>query len=385
VVIELALAMVLLVGAGLLTRSLYNLLHVDLQFEPDHLATLTVSASDQKYGKDEQAVALAHEIQRQVQALPGVLSVAISSKIPVSGNGNTSWVRILGMPYNGEHNETNEREVNADFFKTLKAPLLHGREFTATDDASHPNVVIVNQAFVRKYFAGQEAIGKTIGDTSLSPKSLRQIVGVIGDIREASLDDEIMPAEYLPFDQSPENYFTLLVRTSRSEGSLLPAIAATIHKVDPGLGTMDETTMMTRISESPSAYLHRSAAYLIGAFAALALLLGVVGLYGVIAYSVTRRTREIGVRMALGAQRRSVYQLVLTEAGRLVLLGVAMGVVSSIVAATLIHTLLFGVQSWDVATLGVVVAVLASSGILASYIPARRAASLNPMEALRTE
>jgi ABC-type antimicrobial peptide transport system permease subunit len=148
---------------------------------------------------------------------------------------------------------------------------------------------------------------------------------------------------------------------------------------------MNETTMTQRISESPTAYLHRSAAYLIGGFAALALLLGIVGLYGVIAYSVTRRTREIGVRMALGAQRSSVYQLILTEAGRLVIFGVALGVVASIVAAGLIHTLLFGVRSWDVATLALVVAVLAASAILASYIPARRAASVNPMEALRTE
>lgn len=385
VVVELALAMVLLVGAGLLTRSLYNLLHVDLQFEPDHLATLTVSASDQKYGKNEQEVALAHEIQRRVQVLPGVVSVGLASELPVSGNGNTDWIRILGMPYNGEHNETNEREVNADFFKTLRTSLLRGREFIENDDASHPNVVIVNQAFVRKFLPGQEPLGKKIGDTTLSPKSLREIVGVVADIREASLDDEIMPAEYLPFNQSPENYFSLVVRTSQSEASLLPAITATIHQIDPGLGTMYETTMMRRISGSPTAYLHRSAAYLIGGFAALALLLGVVGLYGVIAYSVTRRTREIGVRMALGAQRSSVYQLVLTEAGRLVAFGVALGVVASITAASLIHSLLFGVRSWDMATLGVVVTVLAASAVLASYIPARRAASVNPMEALRTE
>lgn len=385
VVVELALAMVLLVGAGLLSKSLVNLLHVDLKFEPDHLATLTVSASDQKYGKDEQTVALAHEIERRVQALPGVVSVGIANIIPVSGNGNTDWIRIVGMPYNGEHNETNDREISAGFFKMLKTPILRGRDFTENDNASSPKVVIVNQMFVRKFLGGQDPIGKKIGDTSLSPKSLREIVGVVGDIHEGSLDAEIMPAEYVPFDQGPDTYMTVVARTSQSEGSVLPALVAEIHRIDPGIGTFSETTMMRRISESPTAYLHRSAAYLIGGFAGLALLLGIVGLYGVIAYSVTRRTREIGVRMALGAQRRSVYQLILGEAGRLVVLGVVLGIVASIVAASLISTLLFGVRSWDLTTLTAVIAVLAISAILASYIPARRAASVNPMDALRTE
>ncbi|MDT8067988.1 MAG: ABC transporter permease [Terriglobia bacterium] len=385
VVVELALAMVLLVGAGLLTRSLYNLLNVDLEFEPQHLATLTVSASDEKYGKNEQQVAFAHEIERRVQRLPGVLSVAIGSRLPVSGNGNTSWIRIVGMPYNGEHHETNEREVSAGYFRTIKAPLLRGREFTETDDASHPNVVIVNEAFVRKFLPGQDPIGKKIGDTTLTPKSLREIVGVVADIREASLDGEIMPAEYLPFDQSPENYLSVIVRSSQSEASLLPSIVSTIRQIDPGVGTLDETTMMQRINDSPTAYLHRSAAYLIGGFAALALLLGIIGLYGVIAYSVGRRTREIGVRMALGAQRSSVYQLILKEAGRLAAMGIILGIVSSIVAATLLRKLLFQVHAWDLGTLSVVVLVLAVAVILASYLPARRAASLNPMDALRTE
>jgi len=385
VVIELALAMVLLVGAGLLSKSLFNLLHVDLKFEPDHLATLTISASDQKYGKDEQTVALAHEIEDRVHALPGVVSVGIANIIPVSGNGNTSWIRILGMPYNGEHNETNEREVSAGFFETLKAPILRGRDFTERDTASAPKVVIVNKTFVRKFLGDQDPIGKKLGNTSLAPESLREIVGVVDDIREGSLDSEIMPAEYVPFDQGPDTYMTVLVRTSQSEASVLPVLAAQIHQIDPGLGTLNETTMMQRISESSTAYLHRSAAYLIGGFAVLALSLGIVGLYGVIAYSVTRRTREIGVRMALGAQRISVYQLILTEAGRLVVLGVVLGLVASIVAASLIRTLLFGVRSWDIATLSAVAAVLAISAILASYIPAHRAASVNPMEALRTE
>ena len=385
VVVELAVAMVLLVGAGLLGKSFYKLLHVDLAFEPDHLATLTISASDEKYGKDPQAAALGDEIERRVQALPGVVSVALANIVPVSGNGNTSWIRILGKPYNGEHNEANSRDVSASFFKTMKAPLRQGRFFTESDDASRPNVVIVNETFVRKFLPGENPIGQKIGDTSLSPKSLREIVGVVGDIREGSLDSEIMPAEYLPFKQSPDNFLTVVVRTSQSEASVLPSISATVQQIDPGLGTTNESSMMQRISASPTAYLHRSAAYLIAGFAALALLLGIVGQYGVIAYSVSRRTREIGVRMALGAQRSSVYQLILSEAGRLAVFGIALGLISSVLAASTMSKLLFEVRSWDVATLSLVAGVLGISAMLASYIPAHRAASVNPMDALRME
>jgi len=175
------------------------------------------------------------------------------------------------------------------------------------------------------------------------------------------------------------------VRTSQAEKSLLPTLVATIHEIDPGIGTMDVATMADRINDSPTAYLHRSSAWLVGGFAFLALLLGVVGLYGVIAYSVSQRTREIGVRMALGAQRASVYQLIMREAGWLAGVGIAVGLACSIGAATLIRDLLFGVRSWDLATLGGVSVVLAISALLASYIPARRAARVDPMVALRYE
>ena len=166
---------------------------------------------------------------------------------------------------------------------------------------------------------------------------------------------------------------------------MLPSLVAAIREIDPGIGTMNETTMVARINDSPTAYLHRSSAWLVGGFATLALLLGVVGLYGVIAYSVTQRTREIGVRMALGAQRSSVYQLILKEAGWLVVSGIGAGLLCSVAAATLIRGLLFGVRSWDAATLAAVSAVLAVSAMLASYIPARRAARVDPMVALRYE
>jgi ABC-type antimicrobial peptide transport system permease subunit len=211
------------------------------------------------------------------------------------------------------------------------------------------------------------------------------VVGVVEDIRDGALDDEIWPAVYYPFSQSPDTDFNLVVRTSQAEASILPVIVAAIREVDPALGTVNEMTMGAKINQSPSAYLHRSAAWLVGGFACVALLLGIVGLYGVIAYSVGRRTREIGVRMALGAQPKAVYRLIMREAAWLAGIGIGVGLLCAIAAATWIRSLLFGVRSWDASTLASVSFVLAVFALLASYIPARRAANVDPMVALRYE
>ena len=385
VAVELAIAVVLLVGAGLLGKSFYRLLHVDIGFQPDHLATLQVALSDATYAKDEQVVAVGRQIVRRIQKLPGVESVGLTSVLPVSFNGNTTWIRLVGRPYNGEHNEVNQRDVNSDLFTTLHAKLLRGRYFTDTEDASKPAVIIINQALARKYFPGEDPIGQKIGDTDLSPKSITEIIGVVDDVKDGSLDSEIWPAVYYPFNQNSDTYFSLVVRTSQAEQSVLPALVAAVHEIDPGIGTMNEASMIDRINDSPTAYLHRSSAWLVGGFAALALLLGVVGLYGVIAYSVTQRTREIGVRMALGAQRRSVYQLIMKEAVWLAGAGIGVGLLGAIAAASLMRGLLFGVRSWDATTLAGVSVVLGISALLASYIPARRAARVDPLVALRYE
>jgi len=385
VIVELATAVVLLVGAGLLGKSFYRLLHVDLGFQPDHLAALQIAVPDLAYPKDEQNVALARQIVSRTSALPGIQSAAIASRLPVSGNGSTDWIRFVGRPYGGQHNEVNSREVSSSYFTTLQARLLRGRYFTDDEDQSKPNVAIISQSLAQLYFPGEDPIGKTYGDTELTPKSIRQIIGVVEYLREGALDATTWPTEYVPFNQGPDTYYNLIVRTSQAEQTILPTLGATIHQIDPGIGTTGETTMTAAINDSQSAYLHRSSAWLVGGFAALALLLGVVGLYGVIAYSVSQRTREIGVRMALGAQRSSVYQLILKEAGWLTAFGILAGLLCSIAAATLMRKLLFGTEAWDLSILTAVAFVLALSALVASFIPAKRAASVNPIEALRAE
>lgn len=385
VVVELTVAMVLLAGAGLLGRSFYNLLHVETGFDTTHLASAYVMAPDKTYAKDEQRIALYREITRRISALPGVLSVGVTTDLPLQCNCDTDWIRIAGKPFHGEHNEVNERDVSPAYFATLKARLLRGRVFTEADDPAHPQVTVVNEALARKYFPGEDPIGKMIGNGAFDPKSMRQVVGIIQDVREGSLDDELWPAEYFSIYHSTNNYFSVLVRTSQDEKTLLTGLVSTLRGIDPNLGVYGEQTMQQQIDATQAALLHRFSTWLVGGFAAVALMLGVVGLYGVIAYSVSQRTREIGVRMALGAQRGTVYGMVMRQAGTLMAIGVGLGIVCSVAASLLMRNLLFGVKAWDAPTLLSVAVILGFSSLAASFLPARRAASVNPADALRAE
>jgi len=385
VILELTTAMVLLVGAGLLGKSFYRLMQVDAGFETAHLITMTVRAPMSAYEKDEQALALGRDVVDQIKSLPGVTSVALADVLPLSFNGNTDWIRFVGRAYNGEHNEVNQRLASSGYFATLQARLLRGRTFKDSDDATKPNVVVINQTLAKKYFPGEDPIGQRFGDTDLHPDTLREIIGVVDDIKEGPLDSEIWPAYYAPFNQHPRVDFSVVVRTTQLEQSLMPAVADVISRLNSKITISNQTTMMARVNNAPTVYLRRSSTWLVGGFALVALLLGVVGLYGVIAYSVSQRTREIGVRIALGAQRGSVYRLILKEAGVLALAGIVIGTGCAILVASVMRKLLFGTPPWDIATLISVAAVLGASALLASFLPARRAASVNPISALRAE
>jgi macrolide transport system ATP-binding/permease protein len=385
VVAELSVAVVLLVGAGLLGKSFYLLLHVENGFDTTHLATMQAATPNAAYAKPEQKIALFREITRRLSSMPGVQSVGITSDLPVQCNCDTDWIRIAGKPFHGEHNEVDQRDVTPGYLPTLKARLLRGRLFTEDDDASTAQKIVINEALAQKYFPGEDPIGQKVGNGALDPKSMREIIGVIGNVREGGLDDDLWPAEYQAMYYEPDSFFSVVVRTAQDEKAALPMLKKVLHDIDPSVGTMSEITMTDQIGSTQTALLHRLSAGLVGGFAVVALVLGVVGLYGVIAYSVSQRTREIGVRMALGAQRSSVYKLVLGEAGRLIGVGVLLGLAGSVGAAMLMGKLLFGVQAWDAGTLAGVAVVLGFSAMLASFIPARRAASVNPTEALRAE
>ena len=385
VILELTTAMVLLVGAGLLGKSFYRLLQVDAGFETNHLITMSVRAPVSEYGEDPKAVALQRKVVDEIKHLPGVTSVALADTLPLTFNGNTDWIRFVGRAYNGEHNEVNQRGVSSDYFTTLQAKLLRGRIFTDAEDLSKPRVAVINQTFAKKYFPGEDPVGQRFMDPDLDPKSITEIVGVVDDIREGPLDSEIWPGYYYPINQEPEIGYSVVVRTSQSDHSLIPTVADAIRRIDSRITISNQTTMTARMNDAPTVYLRRSSTWLVGGFAVVALLLGVVGLYGVIAYSVSQRTREIGVRIALGAQRATVYRLILREAGALALAGIVIGTGCAILAASLMRKLLFGTPPWDITTLVCVAAVLGVSALLASFLPARRAASVDPISALRAE
>ena len=385
VVVELAIAVVLLSGAGLLAKSFYRLLHVPLGFDPDHLATVRVMIPSTAYQDNEQTLSLYREIMRRVSSLPGVESVGASSMLPVQCNCAQDRIQVVGRPFHGEHNEVDERHVSPDYLPALKARLLRGRGFTESDDFSAPGVAIINQALAKKYFPDQDPLGQRIANDEGGRPSVWKIVGVVDDVREGPLDIETRPAEYLPTNQTMDHGLSLAVRTRQDPGAVLPLLVTALHQLDPRLGVSDEVAMEAKIEGTQAALLHRFSAYLVGGFAVVALLLVLVGLYGVTAYSVSQRTREIGVRMALGAQRSSVYRLVMGQAGLLTSAGLAIGLLCSIGTAVFIRKLLFTVAAWDVATLAAVAFVLAFASLVASLMPAHRAASIDPIQALRTE
>ena len=385
VIVELTTAMVLLVGAGLLGKSLSRLLQVNLGFRPDHLVTLSITAADSDYSGNQQILAFARRILDRVDSVPGVKSAAIARRgVPLDGNGNTIWFRVVGRPWHGEHYEAPSRSVSPGYFATLGAKLSRGRYFREDENWTKPRVAIINQSMARKFFPDEDPLGKQLAYVSIGAAPL-EIVGLVEDVREGPLDQPMAAVLYVPFLQEIQPNFTLIARTTQAEQSSLRLIEATVRQIDPSIGAYRGLTMTDKIHDSQSAYLHRSSTWLVGGFAGIASLLGVVGLYGVVAYSASRRRREIGIRMALGASRGAVYWLIMREAGQLTAIGVAAGLTASLFATNLMGALLFEVRSWDVTTLAGVAAVLAAAALLASFLPASRAAAMNPTDALRSE
>jgi predicted permease len=385
VVSEIALALVLLVGAGLMLKSLASLLAVDPGFNPDNLLTMRVMLPTVKYAEDAQKVAFHQQLIERVESLPGVKGVGSVDILPLLG-GNTARFYADGRPQPppGQELEANIRDVNSSYFQVMDVPLLRGRYFTDQDKPDTPIVVIVNQTLANRLFPGEDAVGKRLRYTAIELPPF-EIVGVVSDEKVRGLDEPTSPVVYGPYLQAPNNSISLVIRTSSDPDSIAGMARSEIKSLDADLPVFDVRTMGQIIDNSPSTFLRRYPAFLIGVFAAVALILAMVGIYGVISYSVTQRTHEIGVRMALGAQRRDIFKMILGQGLLLTFIGTGCGVVAALLLTRFLSSLLFGVSPTDPLTYIVVSLPLVLVALLACYIPARRATKVDPMIALRYE
>src|SRR5262249_39988260 len=347
VVGEVALAMVLLAGSGLLAKSLYRLLNVDPGFDHHHLLGLGVGLSQGRFPQPADLLQAHEALLQRLRAIPGVKSVGSSSILPVSNGGNTSNLRVVGLSSETpQGKEANSREVDRTYFQTLGAQLLQGSWFTEADNATGPKRVIVNKTLADQFMPGLDPLNQQIWFTYSDKEKPRQVIAVVCDVKEGGLEVPARPAIYTPMEAAPRLYFNLIIRTETRPDALVAEVQNAIRQVDADAVTFEVQTMEDRIRRSPAAFLHRYPAVLAGVFAFVALLLGTVGLYGLVAYSVSQRTQEIGIRMALGAQRRNVLQMVLAQGVRLIVPGVAIGIAAAMLVAYVLRSMLFGIRSW---------------------------------------
>jgi putative ABC transport system permease protein len=338
----------------------------------------------EKYPRGKPVTDMYAEATRRIQTLPGVEAAAFASILPLSGSNSDSSFAIEGRDSRAEKVFPDEeiRVVTPDYFRVLKIPLLQGRHLAGADSADAPAVVVINQAMAKKWWPNTDPIGTriTFSDTRKPDVKWVTIVGVVGTIRHRGLDDEGKPEYYLPHAQQASRGMVLAVRSKQDPRSLTSAIRAEIRRMDPDLPAANVRTLEQIASDSIAP--RRLSVVLLGVFAAVALVLASVGIYGVMSFLVVQRTHEIGVRMALGAQRRDVLLLVLGRAARLVLAGTAIGLILAIFSSRSLGAMLYNVRAFDLPTFGLVTFTLAVVALLASYIPAVRATRANPMIAL---
>ena len=382
---EIAMSLALLAGAGLLLKSFWRLIHVSPGFQPNHVVTTRLSlpmSSYGPYGDSEQRARFWQQLEQQIRVLPGVEAVGATSELPLSGQHSDMPFHIPGHSYGpSEFDDAQMRQVTPGFLSTMGIPLLRGRWLNDHDDRNAPGVLVVNEAFVKRFFSNGDVIGKHL--QLVSEKSTREIVGVVNDIHHVALSQPTWPEMYAPYAQFALPTMNLLVRSVANSLSLAPALQAEISSIDKDITISNLTPLHDVVGASVAE--PRFSSELIGAFAALALLLATVGLYGVMAYSVTQRRTEIGIRMALGATRNDVLLEVLRRGSALALAGLGVGLCASIAVGRLLSSMLFAVTPKDPETLVGVSVLLSTVALAASYLPARRAAKVDPMVALRYE
>ncbi|WP_164928775.1 ABC transporter permease [Gloeobacter violaceus] len=385
VISEVALALVLLSCAGLLARSYLLLQGVDPGFNPKNLISAPVMLPEANYAKPQTQAAFFERLVERVRTLPGVTSASAVSTLPMSGSSMVIGFTVREQPPKppGQGNAAGYNSVDPAYFRTMGIPLIRGRAFTDADNAKAPKVALISQATARRFFKNEDPIGKHLRLDISRGEGDCEIIGIVGDVHHDDLASESRADIYAPYQQAPLPFMTVVARTAGEPAALGDSLRRVVAEIDPAqpVGTIQSAEQYLADSTAQP----RFNTVLLGAFAAAALVLAAVGLYGVMAYSVTQRTHEIGVRLALGARPRDILQMVVGQGMGLALLGVGLGLAVTFALARLLSSLLFGVEAIDPLTFLAVAALLASVALLASYVPARRATRVDPMVALRYE
>jgi putative ABC transport system permease protein len=385
VVTEIALSVVLLVGAGLMMKSLLRLMQVDIGFDPTNVLTLTVVLPANKYTDANRNIAYFQQLRDSVAALPGVKGAATVDILPLQP-GNTTRFTVEGepVPPPGQETEANYRVASPDYFATLGIPLLQGRTFSPNDQPNGKPVGIINKSLADKLLGGRDPVGRLLNFPGF-PGPGAEIIGVVGDVKVGALDQATPPVLYTPFTQNAARFANLVVRTNADAAALTNAVRERCRALEPEVVLLNVQTIETLMAQTPAAFTRRFPAWLTGIFATVALLLAAIGIYGVVSYAVSQQTQGIGVRMALGAQAGDILKMVLRQGLALALTGVALGTVAALVLTRWLSSLLYDVSARDPLTFALVIGLLVLVALLACFVPARRATRVDPLVALRCE
>ncbi|HEX8146863.1 MAG TPA: ABC transporter permease [Pyrinomonadaceae bacterium] len=385
VVCEVALSLILLVGAGLMIRSFWKLQNVDPGFDTADTLTMSVGLPPTRYAEPQQQLAFHDRVLEQLAALPGVVAVGSTTTLPLTGGGSRQPFTVEGRPAPpvSEQPLAQTRYVSPDYFRAMGIPLRQGRPFEDRDREGAPQVVIISEAMARRFWPGQNPLGQRLTASFHLKQGPREVVGVVGDVKSNGLDDDAAATMYLPFRQAPRPWITFVARTADDPQGFIQPASKAVYAVDKEQALRRVRTMEQVLTESLSG--RRFNMTLLITFAGLALVLAAVGVYGVMNYSVMLRRRELGIRIALGARTLDVLRLVLGQGLALTLLGVGVGMAGAYALTRLMASLLYGVTATDFLTFGSVSGVIIAVGLLASFVPARRAAKVDPLIALRSE